>query len=86
MSRLRLLDIDSLLVLRSFLLGGNSHDAARALHLTEPAIRGRIKRMEFVFGERTITTKKGRESVLTDHGLEIAMVANECLKILERLC
>lgn len=81
--RLRRIDIDDLRILRVLLHGGNLFDAARVNHCTQPAVTGRLRKISWVFGETNITEKGGRTLHLTDHGVQVALVANYVLRILE---
>lgn len=84
MPRIRRLDIDDLLILRVLLSGGTFHDAGCSLFISQPAVSQRMRKMEWVFGEISLTYKDGRKMKLTEHGITVAVKADETLKRLEQ--
>lgn len=80
--RLRLLDVDDLIVLSRLLTGDDVTKTARFLGLTQPAISQRIRKMEGVF-EVTLVERLGRKKILTEFGRAAAEVSEKVLWILE---
>lgn len=80
---LRGLDIDDLLVLSMLLDQYTITQIAQNVHLTQPAITQRLSKMRRILGF-AVTIRAGRNIVLTQAGLPVALAARECLIILLR--
>lgn len=84
-SRLRLMDIDDLFILRSLLEGQTVSETARSLGVTQPAVSQRLRKLAFVIGAKNVMTYHGRFAKMTEDGKVVAELAASALKILEQI-
>ena len=82
MIHLRNLDIDDLLILQNLLTDISLTAIAKSLHISQPAVTQRIRKMESAFNA-TLLKKKGFRVFLTQEGRSIAEKARQSLSILD---
>lgn len=81
MERLRLLNLDDLLLLQHLLAGLTVTAAASELGLTQPAVTQRVRKIEGVFGS-ALLRRVGRRARLTEAGVAIGEKARAALSLL----
>lgn len=79
--KLRLLDMDDLILLQHLLNGGRPSTGASLLGLTPPAISHRLKKIEEVFGVK-LFDRKGPKLNLNDNGKLLSEKANRALELM----
>lgn len=75
--KIRNIDLDDLILLDLLLNNVNVTNAAKSLHVTQPAVSQRLAKMRTVFDDSIYMNKK-----LTKKGAEIARVAKQCVDLL----
>jgi len=81
-SRLRLMDLDDLIVLRALYNNFKVGQVAGILGVTQPAVTQRLRKLEFIF-DGPIITKVGREIYLNRRGMVVCVSAVKSLEVLE---
>jgi DNA-binding transcriptional LysR family regulator len=79
--RLRMLDIDDLILLQHLLQGGRPSTGATLLGLTPPAVSHRLRKIETVF-EIKLFERKGSKLNLNTAGKELSEKANRALELM----
>jgi DNA-binding transcriptional LysR family regulator len=76
--RLRMLDMDDLILLNHLLEGGRPSTGAALLGLTPPAVSHRLRKIEQVYGIK-LFDRKGAHLNLNDEALKLSKKASRAL-------
>lgn len=79
--RIRMLDIDDLILLQHLLKGGRPSTGATLLGLTPPAVSHRLRKIESVF-EIKLFERKGSKLNLNTAGKALSEKANRALQLM----